>query len=141
MIGLCVVCCVLCVAVAVPIVRTVSVWVPDRLLCKRWNVPDPYAGLGAEPQGQRRSRFERDSVADLVGLPAGMLLQASELPPHAHAQAPGPYGVPPVPPTSDRGAPLEAVPEPPRPAVDFFRAIFEPSDDDDDGDGNGDDDA
>jgi G patch domain-containing protein 1 len=99
--------------VEVPIVRTVTDWVPDRLLCKRWNVPDPYVGLvpAAQPPGMRRSRFDRESVADLVGLPSGVPLPAA---------------VPPPLPVAEEAA---AVAEPPRPAPDFFKSIFEPEDD------------
>lgn len=104
---------------AAPIVRTVVDWVPDRLLCKRWNVPDPYVGLAMQPQpGHRKSRFERESVADLVGLPPGMALPTAA-PPQPGVPVPGPEDTTPV-------APMA------RPAADLFRSIFDPSSDEED---------
>ncbi len=111
--------CPSCVADAAPIVRTVVDWVPDRLLCKRWNVPDPYVGLAMQPQpGHRKSRFERESVADLVGLPPGMALPTAA-PPQPGVPVPGPEDTTPV-------APMA------RPAADLFRSIFDPSSDEED---------
>jgi G patch domain-containing protein 1 len=103
-------------------VRTVVDWVPDRLLCKRWNVPDPYVGLSVQPQpGHRKSRFERESVADLIGLPPGMPLPSAVAP--AVPGAGGGSG------TLDDTTPVAPVA---RPAADLFRSIFDPSSDEED---------
>ena len=43
-------------------VRTVAEWRPEPLLCKRFNVPDPYKGRPA-PTPDQASRFKSDRLA------------------------------------------------------------------------------
>ena len=42
--------------------RTVTEWRPEPLLCKRFNVPDPYKGRPA-PAGDPGARFKSDRLA------------------------------------------------------------------------------
>lgn len=113
-----------------PVHRVVSDWIPDRLLCKRFNVPDPYSGrvvpADSSDAAKRSSKFS-DPGIDMFALPdfAGQRTAASVTKPPEQALS-GEKDVAAA--TSDTA---EAA-APARPPVDLFKSIFEPSDSEDD---------
>ncbi|KAJ1569658.1 hypothetical protein HK405_010958 [Cladochytrium tenue] len=108
--------------------RTIIDFKPVRLLCKRFNVPNPFP----EPKGGAKTDKPDMQPEDKEILnPRAMdeLRAAISSQPGAVAgSASSGDGFAPPRDGDDK--------EPPRPALDIFRAIFADSDDDDDGDGD-----
>lgn len=99
--------------------RETADWVPPRLLCKRFHVPDPYQGRAVPaPTIKKRTRFQ-----DLLATVHPELV-AAENP----VKVENPVKID----DDDEEEVLEAKVE--RPPVDLFKAIFEDSEDDDDDD-------
>lgn len=69
--------------------RSVQEWRPEPLLCKRFNVPDPFKGRAAAPS-EGASHFKSDRLQ----LP-DTLAAAARPPPEAALQLPGPPPIPP----------------------------------------------
>lgn len=71
--------------------RSVQEWRPEPLLCKRFNVPDPFKGRPAMPTSDV-ARFMSDRLAlpDTAAAGGTALLEAANRPPAAAAQLPGP---------------------------------------------------
>ena len=70
--------------------RSVQEWRPEPLLCKRFNVPDPFKGRPAVPTSDV-ARFMSDRLALPDTAAAGSTaLEAATRPPAADAQLPGP---------------------------------------------------
>jgi hypothetical protein len=121
-----------------PITREVSEWIPDRVLCRRFNVPDPFAGRLVPPPSNTgsvsaviagKSGKLSDPTTDLFALPsfAGLAPVASI--PSASVGSGKPSGNMAE---SSAGANAEGETGPVRPPVDLFKSIFEPSDSEDD---------
>lgn len=104
--------------------RTVTTWVPQRLLCKRWGVPEPSGPPPGGLQGVKRQREYLDQVQ------AGL----SKLMPPAAAQSLTGFsdGFQSISGSAGTGTsvPTETV-EPPRPPVSLFTSIFGDGEDDD----------
>jgi G patch domain-containing protein 1 len=117
-----------------PVTREVTEWIPDRVLCRRFNVPDPYAGRVVPPPVNAasvsaviagKSGKLSDPTTDLFALPSFAGL-AQVAPPGVSAGS----KVNEKAPDTARKAEVEAAPT--RPPVDLFKSIFEPSDSEDD---------
>ena len=75
--------------------RSVHEWRPEPLLCKRFNVPDPFKGRAAAPASEL-PRFMSDRLAlPDTAAAAGAALDAAGQPPAAVLQLPGPPPIPP----------------------------------------------
>merc|ERR1712216_307684 len=72
--------------------RTVQVWAPDKLLCKRWGVPEPAPRAAGElPSAQRQQQYKEQvniGLSKVLGGASAALPAASEVAPSAsHAAA------------------------------------------------------
>lgn len=107
-------------SVAPALRRIVLNWTPDKLLCKRWGVPEPAPKQVAELRSAKRQRDYTDQVnAGLAKLKEGF----SEAPATVAAT---------ITPTAATSATTHISAEPPRPPESLFTAIF--GDDDSDND-------
>ena len=118
-------------------------WHPSSLVCKRFDVPDPYpkSGLVGLVRGTKKAglaMFMPAKAAAMLTSTADQALPAA----FASSQAPTAEAA-----AAGNAAVIDAVPNvdvpqlPPRPAMDIFKAIFSDSSSDDsdsDGDGDGD---
>jgi hypothetical protein len=113
--------------------RTRETWRPDKLVCKRFNVPDPFFGQMAAPKapaggGRLGTAFE-DMLHQLPGLAPPPLLPLPGAAPPGAAEGAGatPFGVDaePVAGGVSAEAPLAS-----KPPADIFKSIFDDSDSD-----------
>ncbi len=110
-----------------PITREVTEWIPDRVLCRRFNVPDPFAGQHV-PQTSSSHANGPGSTSKASGKFTDTSVDLFALPSFA-----GLAGVPAkAPEKASEGPVAEAEAVPIRPPVDLFKSIFEPSDSDED---------
>jgi len=110
-------------AMAPALRRSVQPWIPEKLLCKRWGVPEPAPRDPADLHSMKRQREYEEQVR--AGLEKAK--EAATAPP-----------VPPAAPPSSAAIASAALPtapvsrEPPRPPESLFKAIFGDDDSDDD---------
>jgi len=111
---------------AVPVLkRTVAAWTPDKLLCRRWGVPEPRPDAGSADMATKRQREYGQQVQ--AGL-ARVMADVAPGPATSKANA----GFSSKPPAVAPAAPAGATPaEPPRPPKSLFASIFGDDDDDD----------
>ena len=129
-----------------PVTRTVEEWVPDRILCRRFNVPDPFAGRSvpastASGTGNpslgvatgRPSKFS-DPGVDMFTMPAfaGLRPAASPITTPGAAVSGGGSKVDGTGAAAAAATATEVEPPATRPPVDLFKSIFEPSDSEED---------